>query len=139
MRSKTLLFSNIFATLYSAFLLSTFGGAIIEAGGVDYIYALNSYFAAAFNVLGMNSPTLTFLYVILILLCAHIVLFSLGCLFGWIAYIGKRSGGAKFAAFLYLLGTVAFPVYLFFGLPICILGFVGGSKQKKINQIAQTT
>ncbi|MBS7175431.1 hypothetical protein [Massiliimalia timonensis] len=31
MRSKTLLVSNIFATIYSAVLLWIFGGAIIEA------------------------------------------------------------------------------------------------------------
>ena len=81
----------------------------------------------------MSSPAVTFLYVILVLLCVHIIVFALGCLIGWIAYAGKKSGGAKFSATLYLIGTICFPVYLFFGLPITIVGFIGGGKQKKIN------
>lgn len=52
---------------------------------------------------------------------------------GWIAYAGKKSGIAKFAATLYLIGTICFPIFLIFGLPITIVGFVGGSKQKRIN------
>ena len=132
-RSKTLLVSNFLATLYSVYLLWTFGGAIIEAGGADFVDAIGAYFELAFDLLGMSSPAVTFLYVILVLLCVHIVAFVLGCLIGWIAYAGKKSGGAKFAATLYLIGTICFPVYLFFGLPITIVGFVGGGKQKKIN------
>ena len=132
-RSKTLLVSNILATVYSVYLLWTFGGAIIEAGGADFIEALEAYFELAFELLGMSSPALTFLYVILILLCVHIIGFVIGCLLGWIAYSRKKSGIAKFAATLYLIGTICFPVYLFFGLPITIVGFIGGGKQKKIN------
>lgn len=43
------------------------------------------------------------------------------------------SGGAKFVATLYLIGTICFPVYLLFGLPITIVGFIGSGKQKRIN------
>ncbi len=132
-RSKTLLVSNILATLYSIYLLWIFGGVIIEAGGIDFIDALGSYFELAFSLFGMSSPALTFLYVILVLLCIHILTFVVGCLFGWLAYVNKKSGSAKFAASLYLIGTICFPVYLFFGLPITIVGFIGGGKQKKIN------
>lgn len=133
MRSKTLLISNVLATLYSAYLIWSFGGALIEAGGINFIDAVGAYFELAFDILGMSSPAVTFLYVILVLLCAHIVAFVLGCLIGWIAYAGKKSGGAKFAATLYLIGTICFPVYLFFGLPITIVGFVCGGKQRKTN------
>lgn len=136
MRSKTLFVSSILATLYSAYLLFTFGVAIIQAGGLDYIEALGTYFELAFDMLGMASPTLAFLYIILALLGIHIVTFTLGCLISWIAFAGKRSGSAKFAAMLYLVGTICFPVYLFFGLPITIIGFVAGSKQKKCNLTA---
>lgn len=108
-RSKTLLVSNILATLYSVYLLWTFGGAIIEAGGADFVDAIGTYFELAFDLLGMSSPAVTFLYAILVLLCVHIVAFVLGCLIGWIAYAGKKSGGAKFAATLYLIGTICFP------------------------------
>lgn len=133
MRSIALLVSNILATLYSAFLLLTFGGAIIEAGGADFVNAVGAYFELIFNVLGINSPEITVLYVILILLCIHIAVFVIGCLVGWIAYACKKSGAAKFAAVLYLLGTICFPIYIFFGLPITIIGFIGGGKQKKLN------
>lgn len=133
MRSKSLLVSNILATVYSVYLLWTFGSAFIEAGGADYVEALNSYFEFAFDLLGTSSMSITFLYVALVLLCVHIAVFVIGCVIGWIAYAGKKSGGAKFAATLYLIGTICFPVYFFFGLPITIIGFVGGSKQKKIN------
>lgn len=133
MRSKALLVSNILATLYSAFLLLTFGGAIIEAGGADFVNAVGAYFELIFNVLGINSPEITVLYVILILLCVHIAVFVIGCLVGWIAYACKKSGAAKFAAVLYLLGTICFPIYILFSLPITIIGFIGGGKQKKLN------
>lgn len=132
-RSKTLLVANILSTLYTAYLLWIFGSALIEAGGADYIDALRAYFDFAFDFLGTEANIVTFLYVILVLLCVHIVAFALGCLIGWIAYAGKKSGGAKFAATLYLLGTICFPLYIVFGLPLTIVGFVGGSKQKKIN------
>lgn len=137
-RSKTLLASNILATLYSAYLLWAFGGAIIEAGGTDFIDAIGAYFELAFELLGMSSPAITILYVILVLLCVHIITFVLGCLIGWISFAGQKSGGAKFAATLYLIGTICFPVYLFFGLPITIVGFIGGGKQKKINRTITT-
>lgn len=136
-RSIALFVSNILATLYSAYLLWIFGGAIIEAGGVEFIDAIGAYFELVFDLLG-TSTEVTFLYVILVLLCVHIITFVLGCLFGWIAFLSKKSGGAKFAATLYLIGTICFPIYLFFGLPITIVGFVGAAKQKKINQSASS-
>lgn len=132
-RSKILLVSNILATLYTVYLLWTFGGAVVEAGGVDFIDAFGSYFELAFEILGMSSPALTFLYVIVVLLCVHSIAFVLGCLIGWIAYVKGKSGGAVGAAVLYLIATICFPVYLFFGLPITIVGFVGAGKQKRIN------
>ncbi len=139
MRSKALLVSNILATAYSAYLLWIFGGIIIEAGGLDFVNAVGAYFESMFVVLelfGMSSSALTFLYVIMVLLCVHIAVFVLGSLIGWISYAGKKSGGAKFAATLYLIGTICFPIYLIFGLPITIIGFIGGGKQKKINNMA---
>lgn len=135
MRSKTLWVSNVLATVYSAWLIWTFGGAAIRAGGVDYIEAVGAYFRFAFQMLGLSSPAMNFLYAAVILLCLHIVTFVLGCLIGWISYAGKRSGGAKFAATLYLIGTICFPIYFIFGLPITIVGFIGGGKQKKLNNV----
>jgi len=106
---------------------------LIEAGGKDFLEFLRLYFKAIFDILGMSSPVVTVLYVILALICIHVLAFVLGCLIGWISFIGKKSGGAKGAAVLYLLGTICFPVYVLFGLPITIIGFVGGGRQKKRN------
>lgn len=137
MRSKCLLVSNILATVYSVVLLFVFGGAMISAGGLDYIASMEEYFRLViqlFGAMGENSALLKILYIIFVLLCIHIVLFVLGCFSGWLSYFSKKSGGAKFAATLYLLGTICFPLYLCFGLPITIVGFVGGGNQKKLNE-----
>lgn len=133
MRSKTLLISNILATLYAGGLLWFLGDAIANVGGFAYLDALISYFDFAFRYLGDLGAELTLFYVVFILCGVHILLFALGSLIGWIAFAAKKSGGAKFAATLYLLGTLCFPVCLPAGLPITIVGFVGGSKQKKRN------
>jgi hypothetical protein len=133
MRSKALLVSNILATLYSATLLWIFGGAIIEAGGLDYIGYWQQYFDLVFE-LSDFSATAEIVLTIVILLLVHIGVFVLGAVFGWIAYLSKKSGLAKFAATLYLIGTICFPIYVLFGLPLTIIGFVAGGKQKKINK-----
>ena len=86
-------------------------------------------------MLGLSSPAVNFLYAAVILLFLHIIAFVLGCLIGWISYAGKKSGGAKFAATLYLIGTICFPIFFIFGLPITIVGFIGGGKQKKLNSV----
>ena len=137
-RSKTLFVSNIFATLYSVYLLWTFGGAVIMAGGVDFIEAMADYFEAVFSLLetlDTSSATLNLLYAIVVLLAVHIVVFVLGSIAGWVAFVAKRPG--KGAAILYLIGTICFPVYLFFTLPITIVAFIGNKRQKKINACAE--
>ena len=132
-RSIALLISNVLATAYSVYLLVAYGGAIIEAGGAEFVEAIGSYFKVVFELFGTSSSAINFMYAVVALLCVHVVVFVLGSLIGWIAFACKKSGGAKFAATLYLIGTICFPIYLFFGLPITIAGFVGGGNQKKIN------
>lgn len=132
-RSIALLVSVIFSTIYSAFLLFTFGGAIINAGGMDFVNAVGAYFEFAFKLIGADSAALNFLYAVVVLLCVHIGVFVIGCLLGWISFITRKSGLAKFTAVLYLIGSICFPIYIFVGLPITIVGFVGGGKQKKLN------
>ena len=133
MRSKALLVSNILATLYSTTLLWIFGGTIIEAGGLDYIGYWQQSFDLVFE-LSDFSATAEIVLTIVILLLVHIGVFVLGAVFGWIAYLSKKSGLAKFAATLYLIGTICFPIYVLFGLPLTIIGFVAGGKQKKISK-----
>ena len=133
MRSKTLFISNILSTLYAGYLLWFFGGAIIAAGGMDYIEYCQQTFGAVFDLVGFSSVSVNVIYAIVILLLVHIGTFTLGALLSWFAYLAKKSGLAKFSATLYLLGTICFPIYIFFGLPLTIIGYIGGGKQKKIN------
>ena len=112
MRSKTLLISNILATVYSGYMLWWFGTAINEAGGLEYVSAVGD----AFKILESFSIDAGIIKVILILLCVHIIAVVLGCIIGWIAYLARKSGGAKFSATLYLISTICFPFYLYFTL-----------------------
>ena len=137
MRSKTLLISNILSTLYAGYLLWFFGGAIIAAGGMDYIEYCQQTFGAVFDLVGFSSVSVNVIYAIVILLLVHIGTFTLGSLLGWCAYLAKKSGLAKFSSTLYLIGTICFPIYFFFGLPLAIIGYIGGGKQKKINNASK--
>ncbi len=134
MRSKTLLISNIIATIYAGILLWWIGGGMIAAGGIEYIEALAQSFSILSSISSDVTTTVAIIYTIMILLITHIALFTLGTFWGWISYLSKKSGMAKFAATLYLIGTICFPIYIFFGLPITIIGYIGGGKQKKINK-----
>lgn len=145
MRSKALFVANLLATAYTAFLIYVFGEAIVEIvkliaeyGGEEVVEFVVAYFQFGFEVLfefaGAAATNIALMYALIILMLLHIVFFPLGMLIGWIAWISKKSGGAKFAATLYLLGTIFFPILLIFGLPITIMGYVGASKQKKINR-----
>lgn len=133
MRSKVLLVSNIVASVYAIFLLWYFGGACVSAGGVSFIEYWKLYFNFVYDFAGFSSASVNIIYALLALLGVHICTFVLGAIVGWIGYIAKKSGAAKFAAVMYLLGTICFPIYIMFGLPILILGFVGSSKQKQLN------
>ena len=137
-RSKTLLVANILATLYAVFLFFKFEMEILRLGGTEYIHTLKQLLQLLFDLLGMSSPAATFLSVLLILLRIHVYGFILGSIIGWIAWACKKSGSAKLAATLYLIATICFPLYFFFGLPITIVGFVGAGKQKAINKAAIT-
>lgn len=132
-RSITLLVSNILATAYSFYLLWVFGGAIIAVGGIDYIEYCQNVFGALFNLVGFNVVSVNIIYAIVVLLAVHIGTFVFGMFMGWISFLTKKSGLAKFAATLYLIGTICFPIYIFAGLPLTIIGYVGGGKQKKLN------
>ncbi len=132
MRSKTLFVSNLLASIYAGYLVWVFGGTILELGGMEYIEYCQQTFSALFTLVGLGLESLYLVYVIVILLVAHIVMFVLGTIFGWVGFLRKKSGWAKGSAILYLVGTLCFPVYIFYGLPLTIIGFVGSSKQKKI-------
>ena len=110
MRSKVLFVSNILSTIYAGYLLWFFGGAVIAAGGMDYIEYCQQTFITIFDVVGFSSVSVNVIYVIGILLLVHICVFTLGAIFGWIGYLAKKSGLAKFSAALYLIGSICFPI-----------------------------
>ena len=66
-RSKTLLVSNVLATVYSIVLLFIFGSRIIEAGGIEYIETVGASFELLFDIaeaIDIGLPIVTFVYVI---------------------------------------------------------------------------
>ncbi len=132
MRSKTLLVSNVLATLYCIYLLWSLIGSIAQAGGADFLRAMGAYFSFLFAIVGISNEMAVVLYLLVILLCVHIFVFVFGCLLGWIGYFSKSGGAAKFSAVLYLIGTICFPIYVVFGLPITIVAFNGAKNQKRI-------
>ena len=85
MRSKTLVVSNILSTIYAGYLVWFFGGAIVSAGGMDYIEYCQQTFGALFDLVGFSSVSVNIIYAIVVLLVAHIITFALGAIFGWIS------------------------------------------------------
>lgn len=111
MRSKILCVANILATAYAVYLISYFGGGVMQAEGAE---AVGGAIATA-------------------LVTPHMIMFLIGAVFGWVGFVGKKSWGALVAAILYSVGTLFFLMYFMFGVPILVLGFVGYSMQKKLN------
>ncbi len=135
MKKKSLLIANIVATVYAGYLLYAFGMPIIKAGGFDYLEDVVQSFQILFQLLGTESAALNFLAVFTALLGIHILAFPVGCIAGWIGLIREKRSFAKFGAWMYLIGTICFPLYIVYGLPITILGFVGCRKQKELKPV----
>ncbi len=116
MRSKVLCVSNILSTAYVIYLMVYFFSGIADSSGAE---AVGRAFAAA-------------------LVVPHIILFLIGAVFGWLGFILKKSWAALVAGILYAVGTLFFLAYFMFGVPLLILGFIGYSKQKKLNNKSKT-
>ncbi len=111
MRSKVLFAASALATAYSVYLIIYFAGGVMNADGAE---AVGGTIATA-------------------LVMPHMAMFLIGAIFGWIGFLAKKSWAALVAAILYSVGTLIFVMYAMFGIPILVLGFIGYSKQKKIN------
>ncbi len=111
-RSKMLFVATALATIYAVYLISYFFGATAAAEGAE---AIGGAIATA-------------------LVMPHMIMFFIGAIFGWLGYFIKASWAALVAAILYSVGTLFFLAYFMFGVPLLVLGFVGYSKQKKINK-----
>lgn len=113
MRSKMLSFATAIATVYAIYLITYFSGNTLNAE--------NSAEAAG----GAIATALVM---------PHMIMFIIGAVFGWIGVLAKKNWAALLAAILYSVGTVLFPLYFMFGIPILILGFIGYALQKKLNK-----
>ncbi len=128
MRSKTLIVSAIYSSIIgisSLIYLISF----LSEGGIEALELLN----ALAEIVGGASDAVLVTNIIFALLVIFVALYVIGALFAWISVITKKSGFAKFGAVMYLLGTIAFPVVIFIGIPAIVLGFIGASKQKNLS------
>lgn len=110
-RSTLLLISAILGLLYSIYLVSHFGGAIL--GSKDAASAAGSVIASA-------------------LVTPHFILVALATIFNWVAYFTNKRGFALTGGILYSVGGVLFILYIIFVIPSIVLSFVGYAKLKKI-------
>lgn len=110
-RSKMLITATVIATAYAIYLISYFFGTTANSEGVE---AVGSAIATA-------------------LVMPHMMMFLIGAVFGWIGVLTRKSWAALVGAILYSVGTLLFLMYAMFGVPILVLGFIGYSKQKKLN------
>ncbi len=111
MRSKILFIATTLATLYTIYLITYFGGGTLNTDNAE--------------VVGAAIATA--------LVTPHMIMFLIGAIFGWIGFLAKKSWAALVAAILYSAGTLFFLLYAMFGVPILVFGFIGYSKQKKLN------
>lgn len=111
MRSKLLFTATALATLYTLYIIIYFVGGTLNADGTAAI--------------GGAIATM--------LVMPHMIMFLIGAIFGWVGFGCKKSWAALVAAILYSVGTLFFLAYAMFGIPILVLGFIGYSKQRKLN------
>jgi len=112
-RSKVLFVCSLLASLYVVYLIMHFGSSI---GDLNSGEELGAAIATA-----MVTP--------------HMVAIGVGAIFSWLGFFLRKSWCALVGAILYCVGTLLFILYIMFGIPLVILGFVGYAKQKKINNI----
>ena len=110
-RSKVLFVCNILATIYVIYLLCYFLGSTASSDSTE---ALGGAIATA-------------------IVMPHMFLMLLGAIFGWLGFCMRKNWGALVGAILYCVGAFMFLLYAMFSIPIIILGFIGYSNQKKLN------
>lgn len=110
-RSKVLFICAILATIYVIYLISYFAHGMGDLNSGEEIGAA---FATA-----MVTP--------------HIVIIGIGAIFSWLGFFLRKSWCALVGAILYCIGSLMFILYIMFGIPLIILGFIGYTKQKKLN------
>lgn len=110
-RSKALFVASLLTTIYVIYLMVYFSSSIFVEDSAE---ALGGALATA-------------------LVTPHMFILGLGVIFGWVGFFARKSWAALVAAILYCVGALLFVVYIMFVIPSIILGFIGYSKQKKLN------
>lgn len=113
-RSKVVFASGIISTIYLIYIISYFVG--INNNPSDSSEALGAGIATA-------------------LVLPHMLLLLIGVVFNWVGFATRKTGLILTGAILYCVSAVLFLIYAIFLIPSIVLGFVGYSKQKKINKI----
>lgn len=116
-RSKALFLGAIIGTLYSIYIINYFTGVNISSNGT------------AEQVGGALATALVL---------PHLICICLATLFNWLGFAFKKTGFALTGAILYCVGAILFLIYAIFCIPSIILGFIGYSKQKKINKLIRS-
>ncbi len=111
-RSKVLFVSAVLAVIYSIYL-------------VTYFLGVNSSATSDTEIIGGALATA--------MVMPHMALMVIGSIFSVLGFFKRKPGFALAAAILITVAAVLFMLYAMFALPIAILGYVGYSKQKKIN------
>ena len=112
-RSKSLFIGTIIATIYGIYLISYFNSA-------------NSTSQSDAEAVGAAIATA--------LVAPHLAMVWLGVVFGWFGFFAKKAWGALVSAIFYSVAAVLFFMYALFVIPSIILGFMGYSKQHKLNK-----
>jgi len=110
-KSKCTFISALLGSAYLIYLIVYFAGAMSSGSSSDQ--------AAGAIATALVTP--------------HMALVALACIFMWLGFFLKKPAFVLTGAILYTVAGVLFIPYIFFVIPSFILGFVGFSKQKKIN------
>jgi hypothetical protein len=114
-RSKSAFFAALLATAYIVYSFAYWGGVAGQVGSLD-----------GGEAFGAGLATL--------LVLPHNIIGALGALFGIIGFFNRSAGLILAAAILYSVSAAVFFLYALFLAPSIVLGFIGYSKQKKINK-----
>lgn len=113
-KSKCSFFSALIGLVYTIYLIVYFSGTMSAGSSADQ--------ASGAIATALVTP--------------HMILVALATIFMFLGFFLKKPGFALTGAILFIVGGVLFIPYIFFIIPSAVLGFVGFSKQKKMNNIA---
>ena len=112
-KSKVLFAAALLSTLYVIYLLVYFGGHLDTSDEVELVAGA---IASA-------------------IVAPHIFFIVLGSIFNWIGFFTRKPWAALVGAIFYCVAAGVLLLYIVNTAPLIILGFIGYSNQKKLNEI----